>query len=189
MARRIAFAALAAVATLSLVGCSGDSPEKEKSLVAFAQSTCGATTTASEAEEQLRKTYDDIESKPSAAEQHAFVVQNVQGFIDLLGEQKASVEKNVPEVEEGDVIVANFSKHWDARIAWAQSQLDEFAAEVPEWGRNEDGVLIAASPLLHSVNEDSMDADLPSPYGQIEDQDVVTALADEPSCDDVVLVF
>jgi hypothetical protein len=107
----------------------------------------------------------------------------------VLEEQKVTAEKTVPLVDDGEEISASFVDYWQARIDWSQGVLDEFPAEVPDWGRNQDKVTLYVSPALGRLGVAAMDPDLRSPFAELEDQDVIKALDDEPSCDDIVMVF
>jgi len=189
MSRSFALPALLVAVSFSLVGCAGDSEEKKESLAAFAVSSCASVVAADEAQEAVEASRDQLEGMASGAEQHAFGIEQIEGFIDVLEEQKATAEKTVPLVDDGEKISASFADYWQSRIDWSEGLLDEFPAEVPDWGRNQDKVTLYVSPALGDLGVAQMGPDIRSPFAELEDQDVIKALDDEPSCDDIVMVF
>ena len=189
MSRKLALPVLLAAASFLLVGCAGDSEQKKKSLSAFAVSSCASVVAADEAEEAVSTSRDQLGSMTSGPEQHAFGIEQIEGFIEVLEEQKATAEKAVPLVDDGEKISKSFVDYWQTRIDWSQSVLDEFPAEVPDWGRNQDKVTLYVSPALGDLGVAQMGPDIRSPFAELEDQDVIKALDDEPSCDDIVMVF
>jgi hypothetical protein len=196
MSRRVTVPLLLVTTAVLLTACgsSGPSEEDKRSIAAFAETSCSGLAEVYDAEDALNDLSVDIEAFPTAEEQHAAAIDEVQGFIDLLRQSRDDVAESVPAVDEGEdgqdgeAIVELFTTYYDAWADAATEKLDAFSAEVPEFGGNEDGVLIAATDLSFDVSEGSIET-LEFPYGEIEDQDVIQAIDDESTCRDVVSVW
>ncbi len=196
MIRRAAAPLLLAAATLILTACGATGPSEEEtaSLASFAETSCSGLASVYEADDALSNLDRDIEELGTAEEQHAAAVEGVRSFIDLLEQSRDDVIADPPLVDagedgqDGDAIVALFTDYYDTWIDEASSTLDAFAAEVPEFGPNEDGVRLATLDLVSDVKEYGV-PELVFPYGDIEDQDVIAAIDDESSCDDIVTVW
>lgn len=181
-------ALLAMPAILALGACAAEEPSYDGLEPAeFAAVACSGWASWIEAEVDGGDMLDELTG--SGEEQKEYVIQAANGQIAALQQARDDISEAQPAVADGAAIIGSFTDYYDKRIEVGEARLEQFRDFPTDLGPNEDKIEIEAIDVFYHLGEQGPDQPNDFPFGSIEDQEVIQAIADEPSCDDFVTVF
>lgn len=163
--------------SIGAAGAGASLAAKEVSNEKYAKTLCGKLSEFNAAIDAL--TYPETDN----AAYQAAALKNVDGLVDLLHKYQKSLKKLSPE-DGGKKITKLFNKYFRDFTGALQSARDTFAAADPN------GPAFTADVAVLSANLTAADAKAGDPFTQLSDnQDLLTALGKEKSCDGIVNVI
>jgi hypothetical protein len=116
----------------------------------------------------------------------AFQVQAVQLVNELIADLKtgrAKLRRLVPDIDGGKKTSKLFVRTLGDQIDTLQAAVDTFAVADPN------GVAFAADVAQLEAVVNLLEGTTGDPFGKVRNQDLLEALDEEPSCDEIVTVF
>lgn len=183
---------------MALTGCASGSDGADGSgdNAAFAKAACTGWSEMLAADDTDDEALDAIMDVPRADRTPEDGPAQKQALLDAANAHVATIQAardavadNPPAGEDAKAIVKAFTDHYDARIEVAEARIAEFEQFPTVLERNLDQITIEGLDFLKDIGEYGDGQPDGFPFGDIEDQQVITALDEESSCDDVVNVF
>jgi hypothetical protein len=197
--RRFGTAAIAGAAMMmALTGCAGGADDAGDSgdNAAFAKEACTGWSemlAADDADNDVLSSLMDVRSADRTAEdgpvQKQAILDAANAHVATIQAARDAVADNPPAGEDAKAIVKAFTDHYDARIEIAEARIAEFEEFPTVLERNYDQVITESQEVLKDIGEYGDGQPDGFPFGDIEDQKVITALDEESSCEDVINVF
>jgi hypothetical protein len=179
---------LLAVAGLVLAGCSSEPQFSGATPAEFATTACTAFADLYAAEQAAPDVLETVAGQDGET-QKATILAQLDEHLAQLATWSDDIAAVQPAVETGPEITAAFTDYFDLRIADATVLVDGFREVPTELGPNGDDVVVAAIDVVYGTTESGMAETPEFPFAEIEDQDVVSAIDEEPACADVVAVY
>jgi len=176
-AHRIPSAVLALATIATLTACAptyeGVTPSE------FAATACTNWATTIDLEEAAL----DVPSEPifdfeseDLVGQRDRALEVAEGYLEQLRTARAAHDESVPAVKDGAQIAALFTDYYDAVLAHAEPLVDEFRT-IPTDVEPTNAVTLAAIDLFYDMSSNT-----DFPFRDIEDEKIIEAIGDEPSC-------
>ncbi|WP_285026851.1 hypothetical protein [Plantibacter sp. ME-Dv--P-122b] len=181
----------------ALTGCASDAGAGDSGdSAAFAKQACTGWTNmteADDADDAVLRTLTSVRSSERTAEdgpaQKQAILEAANAHLAALQAARDAIADNPPAGEDTKTIVKAFTDYYDARIEIAEARIAEFEQFPTTLERNYDQVTGEARDVLDDIGEYGDDQPDGFPFRDIEDQQVISALDEESSCDDVVNIF
>jgi hypothetical protein len=174
-------AALAALVVLGAGGLATAAP-REVSTQKYAKTVCGAYTDLKEQVSAFTDKYNaDTSSDPATFQTEVGTLTT--GLVDDIGTLQAKVKNVYPDVDDGKKITKLFVKNFNEIKSQISAALEKFQAADPN------GVAFQADVSTFEVAVNLLDTKTSDPFTKIDDQDLLGALDDERSCNEVVTIY
>jgi hypothetical protein len=155
---------------------------KEVSTEKFAKAVCGAYTDLQDGFGEYNDAYLALPTADPVAMQ-AQIGELTDGLVDDVSALRTKLGNQYPDVDDGKKISKLFVKNLKETETEISSALETLRAADPN------GVAFAADLTTFEVAIELLDTKTSDPFRKLKDQDVIAALDDEKSCDEVVTII
>jgi hypothetical protein len=179
--RRIACVSAISLATVAATASLAVAAPKEVSAERYAKTVCGAYTDLRAAGQEYNEAYLALPTSDPATTQ-AQIGELAKGLVDDVSALRTKLKNQYPEVDDGEKISKLFVKNLKAVQNEISSSLEALQAADPN------GATFTDDLTTFEVAIEMLDAKTSDPFRKLKDQDVIAALGDEKSCDDIVVI-
>ena len=148
----------------------------------YAATLCGTLLDLTDQQTELVDAYNVLPADDPAVFQ-ADALALVDDFIADLGVAGTELGDVTPDVDDGEDIQQIFTDYIDETTAEVQAARDTLAAGDP----NDPAFIGTVTQFEVAIN--ILATTLSDPFAEIDDQDLLTAFDEEPTCEDIVLVI
>ena len=148
----------------------------------YAATLCGTLLDLTDQQNELVDAYNVLPPGDPAVFQ-ADALALVDDFLADLDAAGAELEGVTPDVDDGDDIGQIFTDYIDETTTEVQAARDTLAAGDP----NAPAFIGTVTQFEVAIN--ILATTLSDPFAEIDDQDLLTAFDEEPTCEDIVLVI
>jgi hypothetical protein len=168
----------AGIAAILVAVIAGPAAAKTVSPERYARSLCGLLDGGNE----YVDAYNAIATDDPVAFQ-AEVVQLTDDYVADLQAGEAKLKKLAPDIKGGKKVSKLFVGYVDDIVTEVQDALDTFAAADPN------GIVFTADVATFQVAVSLISTTVDDAFAEVTNQDLLKALEEEPSCEDVVTVI
>jgi hypothetical protein len=179
---RIGLAAATSALLVLVVAGTGVAAPQSVSAKRYAKTVCSAYADLKQKQSGFTDKYNaETSSEPAAFQTDVGTL--TQGLIDDIATLQGKVKKVYPDVDDGKRITKLFVKNFDEIKARISAALEKLRAADPQATTFQEDIATFEASVAVLTTKTS------DPFSKIDDQDLLTALDKEKSCDSVVTIY